>query len=574
MRPIDLELNDWLAERVAGMWPELGASADCAVRPTGDPRFGDYQSNVAMSLAKPLRRPPRAIAEAIVKDLPRHRAIERVEIAGPGFINLFLASEWMLEAIRALLARPEQRIAPAARPERVLIDFSSPNVAKPMHIGHLRSTILGESLRRILIALGHEVLGDNHLGDWGTQFGLLTVGYRRFLDGANYGADPVEELERVYVRAYEAAQADPGLMDEARRELVRLQQGDPRNRQLWQAFVQASRGEFDRIYQRLNIHFDLVRGESAYEEMLPGLIDELVARGLARESDGALVVFFPGDKLPPLIVRKQDGGFNYATTDLATIKYRAEELRAERVIYVTDERQQLHFRQVFEVARQMGFTLPLEHVWFGLMRLPEGTFSTRQGNVIKLERLLDEAERRAAAVLDQTGAQFTEAERREISRVVGLGAVKYADLAQHRQTLVTFDWDRMLALDGNTAPYLQYTYARIRSIWRKHAEQGGAPMEAEAALATPFEPGPEQDLAKALLRFSETVHRAGRSYRPNVIADYLFELGQLYNALYQNLPVLRAEPPARARRLLLCEAVARTIRHGLDLLGIEVVERM
>jgi arginyl-tRNA synthetase len=311
--------------------------------------------------------------------------------------------------------------------------------------------------------------------------------------------------------------------------------------------------------------------------MLPGIVDLLKEKGLARESEGAMVVFFEDENLAPLIVQKKDGAFNYATTDLATIRYRVEELNADQIVYVTDERQQLHFRQVFSTAEMMGFSVPLEHVWFGLMRLPEGTFSTRQGNVIKLERLLDEAESRALALAKASAdPEIPEDELREIARVVGLGAVKYADLSQNRQTLITFDWDRMLSLEGNTAPYLQYTYARIRSIWRKYqaGEGAGSGWKEEAGRASVFEDKAELDLAKGLLLFPEVVERAGRLFRPNVITDYLFELCQLYNGLYQNVTILKAAPPERARRLLLCEAVSRTIKRGLDLLGIETVERM
>ncbi len=578
MKPIDQELTSWLLDHARGLWGAEIEESLFQVRPTNKPEFGDYQCNAAMGLAKRLKTAPRSVAERLIADRELHPALEKIELAGPGFINLFLKRAWLLERVVALLESPSVGLHPVEDPKTVVLDFSSPNVAKPMHIGHLRSTNLGESLRRILTTLGHKVYGDNHLGDWGTQFGLLILGYRNFLDRVAFEEDPVSELERVYVRSYEASRADDAYLDQARSELVRLQQGDPDNLRLWEEFVAVSMREFDRIYRRLDIHFDMVRGESAYRGMLADVVGLLKEKGIARESEGATVVFFDDENLAPLIVQKKDGGFNYATTDLATIRYRVEELKADQIVYVTDERQQLHFRQIFAVARMLGFDVPLEHVWFGLMRLPEGTFSTRQGNVIKLEKLLDEAEARALVMAKASSdGEIGEDELCEIARVVGLGSVKYADLSQNRQTLVTFEWDRMLSLEGNTAPYLQYTYARIRSIWRKHQTgEGGADADwrKEAERASVFEEKAELDLAKALLQFSEVVERAGRLFRPNVIADYLFELCQFYNALYQNVMILKASPEARARRLLLCEAVSRTIKEGLRLMGIETVERM
>jgi arginyl-tRNA synthetase len=537
--------------------------------------FGDLQCSAALQLAKPLKQKPRDVAQVIADALAAHPAVAKTELAGPGFVNLWLRDEWL-----AAHASDGLKLRQIGAGQRVVLDYSSPNVAKPMHIAHIRSTIIGDAIKRTLRALGYEVIADNHLGDWGTQFGKLIVAYRKWLDPQAYAANPVEELLRLYIKFVEedkSAEDEEGdatpLLKEARAELVKLQQGDPENVALWKSFVDASMKEFDRVYRRLGVEFDVTLGESFYNDRLAGTVERLLKEGIAEESKGAIVVFFRKpdgtDEMPPLLIRKADGGYLYGTTDVAGLLYRVERWNPSRILIVTDERQQLHFKQFFEVGRRLGVTCSLEHVWFGLMRLPEGTISTREGKLIGLEALLDEAERRAFVVAGETNPELSEAERREIARVVGLGAVKYNDLSKDRQTLVTFTWDKALSLQGNTAPYLQYAYARIRSILRKAVADGlGEP----GAVSSPTTV--ERALVLRLLGFPEAVEQVARTARPHSLCDYLYELAGAFSTFYADHPVLKAEPAVRASRLRLCALVADTLAQGLSLLGISVLDRM
>jgi len=560
----------------------------------GKPEFGDLQISECLSLAKKLKRPPRELADAVARALDGHEALARVEVAGAGFVNLHLRDEWIGRRAAARLGDQRLGLREIGAGRRVVIDFSSPNVAKPMHIGHIRSTIIGDAIRRVLAALGYDAIADNHLGDWGTQFGKLIVAYRRWLDEAAYIKDPVAELLRLYIRFVaeekrerealtgtkaqtaetdddeEVAGPAPPILVEARNELVKLQQGDPDNHALWRKFIADSRHAFEEVYARLGVRFDYWLGESTYNDLLPTVVAELRRRAIAVESRGALVVLFDeAEKLPPFIVQKSDGGYNYATTDIATLALRIGLFGASRVIIVTDERQQLHFRQLFAVARRMGVEVPLEHVWFGLMRMAEGVIKTREGNVIHLSDFLDEAERRATLAAAEHNPELDESGRREVGRVVGIGAVKYNDLSRDRQSIVTFAWDKALALDGNTAPYLQYAYARIRSILRKAEVAPAADAAIEWALPV------ERDLAKRILAYPEAVESVARTCRPHLLCDYLYELATAFSAFYQAAPVLKAESPSlRASRLALTELTARVLRAGLALLGIEVLERM
>ncbi len=572
MKSIDRQLSDHFRAVIEKIFPGCGEAAP-AVVPTADPRHGDFQSNAAMALARKIRRPPMESAQKIAEAADPLPIPGSVSVAPPGFVNIRIDPA-SLAAYLDELSRDERLAADrTGNPERIVLDYSSPNVAKPMHIGHLRSTILGNALDRMLRFEGHTVISDNHLGDWGTQFGILLLGYRRMLDREAYERDPVGELERIYAATYADAKEDPALMEEARRELVALQKGDPERKRLWEEFVARSLEAFREIYDRLDIRFDMVRGESAYHEELADVVRLLRDRGLARESEGAQVVFFEEDeKLPPFIVRKQDGGFNYATTDIATLRYRMDELRADRVIYVTDERQQLHFRQLFAVARKLGWPVKTEHVWFGLMRLPDATFSTRDGNVIHLERFLDAAEEKAFEVVTSVSPDLPEDERRRIARVVGLGAAKYADLSQNRQSTVVFTWEKALSLDGNTAPYVQYAYARIRSVLRKYA--GNFPGNDPESFPIRLDEPAEGEIARRLVRFPSSLHRAVEQRRPNLLTDYLFELASAYNRFYQTVPFLRAPDGIRESRLRLCILVARTLKLGLNLIGVDVLERM
>jgi arginyl-tRNA synthetase len=565
-------LSDWARGAFRAAYP--GAVPDglsTAVVPTADEQFGDYQCNAAMALAKVLKKPPREIAAALATAV-RPEAIERLEVAGPGFVNVFLDPEWLARRLEQVQADERLGVPEPGRGRTVVMDYSSPNVAKPMHIGHIRSTVIGNALDRLHRFLGWRVLADNHLGDWGTQFGLLIMGFRHFADPVAYESAPIEELERIYVKSYDRSKEDPAWLNGARAELLKLQQGNAENRALWQSFVEHSLREFNRIYDRLGVSFDLVRGESYYNDRLPGIISKLREEGLVRESEGALVVFLEDEKLPVCIVRKSDGAYNYAATDLATVASRAEEFQPEAVIYVTDERQQLHFRQIFAIARKMGLATRLVHVWFGLMRLPEGTFSTRQGNVIKLERLLDEAEERALAVVKAASPEMPVEQQRDVARAVGIGAIKYADLSQNPQSLVTFTWEKALALEGNSAPYLQYACARIASVLDKYRERfpGQDPAAHPIRLAEPI----ERRLAVRLLRFPDAVIHAAETYKPNLLADYLYDLSQVYSAFYQNVPFLKAEEGVRESRIRLCGLVMKTLRCGLGLLGIETPERI
>ncbi len=566
------ELTAWIRTAFAALWGDDLDLSGVGVVETGNARFGDYQCNAAMGLAKSLRQAPRAIAEKLVAEAPPHAAVARLEMAGPGFINIFLMDTWLIGRTARLRGDDRCGVPLPGVGRTVVMDYSSPNIAKPMHIGHIRSTIIGNALDRLYRMLGYRVIADNHIGDWGTQFGIIIMGYRHFLDRAALAQSPIEELERVYVKSYENAKGDEAWMAQCRRELVKLQAGDIGNTELWKQFILLSMGEFDRIYQRLGVAFDLTRGESYYNDRLAGTVALLEQKGLAAESDGATVVFLEDEGLPVCIVRKSDGGFNYATSDLATVMSRVEEFAPEKIIYITDERQQLHFKQFFAICRRLGIETRLDHVWFGLMRLPDATFSTRQGNVIKLEHLLDEAERRAFAMISASSPEMEESQRREVAKAVGMGAVKYADLSQNPQTTVTFTWDKALALDGNSGPYLQYAYARIASVSDKYRERFPA-RELETAPLLLTEPV-ERELMLKLLRFADLVPRAADSYKPSMVADYLYDLAQSYSSFYQNVPFLKADPGIRESRVILCEMIAKVLRLGLDLLGIETPRRI
>lgn len=560
----------------AESFPEHAAAAGTIrVEAASSPEFGDYQCNAAMALAKQLKMPPRSIAAKIIEKAVKSDCVARMDIAGPGFINIFLVDKWLARLVLETGDDPKLGVVETGRGRCVCIDYSSPNVAKPMHIGHIRSTVIGNALDRVFRFMGYKVVSDNHLGDWGTQFGILIMGYRHFLDQKALENSPVEELERLYVKSYEKAD-DKVWMEQCRRELVKLQDGDRENSVLWEQFVKFSKDEFDKIYGRLGVKFDLTRGESFYHKRLPGLIETLKEKQLIRESDGALVAFLDespdSGKLPPAIVRKSDGAYNYLATDIATVLTRVEEFNPETIIYVTDERQQLHFKQLFAICRQLGVKTEMEHVWFGLMRLPQGTFSTREGNVIKLTKLLDEAEARALAVVREINPEMPPAEQKEVARAVGIGAIKYADLSQNPQSVVTFSWDKALALNGNSAPYLQYTYARIRSVESKYNVQfPGKDFHSHEIILN--EPS-ERLLALSIVRFAEIVPLAAQLYRPSVIADYLYQLASAYNLFYQNVPFLKARDGVRESRVRLGSIIASILKQGLALLGIDTPERI
>ncbi len=564
-------LSSWTREEFARIFGPLQDMPPLiGVMPTSAAEHGDYQCNQAMALSKPMRTRPRDIAARFVSNAKLPPLIERLDVAGPGFINYWLNRRILSQALAAGACASAPPLPDIGRKRTVILDYSGPNVAKPMHVGHIRSTVIGNALHRIYAALGYHVVADNHLGDWGTQFGILIVGYRHFLDTEALRRNPIAELERLYVKSYAKSREDPEWLNRARSELVKLQSGDTENTALWERFVALSRREFERVYRRLGVTFDLVRGESYYRNRTAAVIDRLLCEGIARESEGAIVVFLEEEKLPPCIVRKSDGGINYATTDLATVISRVEEFAPERIVYVTDERQQLHFKQITAICHRLKLPVTLEHVWFGLMRLPGRTFSTREGNVIPLEELLDEAETRALSMISDT--KISADEKRETARAIGIGAVKYADLSQNPRSLVTFTLDKALSLEGNSAPYLQYAHARIRSLLRKYRAQFPHTDELRWEPATTEKT--ERELVLRLSRYPETVTNAAEACKPSMLAEYLYELAGAYNTLYQNVPFLKAPAGVRESRIRLCACVAETLRAGLNLLGIEAPERM
>jgi arginyl-tRNA synthetase len=562
------------------------------VRPCPDPKFGDYQSNALMSLAKARKMNPRQLATDVVAKLDVGDWCEQVEIAGAGFLNFRLKHSVLTQTLETAARGEHLFFEPAAQRRTAVIDFSSPNVAKPMHVGHIRSTILGDCLARTLRLLGHRVITDNHIGDWGTQFGKLLVGWKKHLDPAALKADPIAEMERLYKLVNAASEADEKVLEEARQELVKLQGGDEENLRIWREMIALSQKQFDTIYSRLGVKFDFTLGESFYNPRLKPLVDELLARGLARESEGAIVIFFddiPQLKERPALIRKNDGGFNYATTDLATLAYRLETWHPDEIIYVTDGRQQLHFQQVFTAFRKwkegtassvpqnsgqrQSAALPvkLAHVWFGSILGEDGKpFKTRSGETVKLSDLLDEAEERALKIVSEKNPDLPEAQRREIARVVGQGGVKYADLLPNRQSDYVFSWDKMLALQGNTAPYLQYAYTRIKSIFRKSETSNIEHRTSNIELAA----AEEIALAKHLLNFGLTLEAVAEEYRPNFLCNYLYELAGKFTSFYENCPVLKADDATRASRLALCDLTARVLKQGLETLGIETAEQM
>ena len=560
----------WLGAAFEAVAPGCGGGK---VVPSKDARFGDWQCNDAMGIAKRLGRNPRELAQAVVGALPLPEILEKAEVAGPGFINLTLSGKAVAAGVEALAGDAALGVPQVGAGERVVIDYSSPNVAKPMHIGHIRSTVIGNAIDRILRALGYAVVADNHVGDWGTQFGILLEGYRAFLTDAEREALTVDLLEKVYVKSYNRTKEDPAWLKRCREALVRLQAGDEACLAVWRRFIEISMREFGRVYDRLGVRFDLCRGESYYQPMLGPTVELLRERGLATQSEGAWIVDMKDEGLEVAIVRKRDGGFNYTTTDIATVRSRVEEFDPARIIYVTDERQQLHFRQFFRICERLGLCgkARLQHVWFGLMRLPEGTFSTRQGNVIKLETLLDEAAARARKIVDESHPDWPEAERAALAEAIGIGAIKYADLSHDPTTMIVFTWDKALALEGNSGPYLQYANARLNSLLEKYrAAVGREPAEQPLALGTPA----EKALALHLLQYPNAVARAGELCKPSVLADYLYQLSQLYSSFYQGSPVLKAEPAVRDARIRLCDATSKVLRGGLALLGIPTPERL
>jgi len=630
------------------------------IRRAQDARFGDYQANFAMALGKQLNKRPQELAAEVVARLDVADICHPPEVAGPGFINLRLKNEWLVRQLTASVNDPRLGVPPVTPPRTYVIDFSAPNVAKPMHVGHIRSTVIGDALCRTLRFLGHKVISDNHIGDWGAQFGMIIYGYKHFLEPDAYRRRPVEELARLYrvVRQlvdYFAAKEDlpelqrrleekqqalaaqrqaampatgqkadkrlreavaklensvkedleeidgtrkriasvdgdpvlaalaaehPQIARGAQAETAKLHAGDAENLRLWREFMPYCLEDIQRIYRRLGVPFDHTLGESFYHEMLPGVVEELRRRGIAQESQGAVCVFLAGQPAP-MLVQKQDGAYLYATTDLATIRYRMEQWRPDAILYVVDHRQSVHFQQLFGTARLLGYDkVDLQHVSFGTVLGKDGRpFKTRAGDTVGLEGLLDEAILRAARIVAENddskpgGPELSPEQRACVAETVGIGALKYADLSQNRTSDYEFDYEKMLAMTGNTATYMQYAYARVPSIFAKgkiDAQQLRASGTA-IALGTPA----ERALAIELLRFGDALTLAMTDYRPNQLTAYLFDLANSFSTFYESCPVLKAETPElRHSRLLLSDLTARTIRKGLELLGIGAEEKM
>ncbi|HJK89324.1 MAG TPA: arginine--tRNA ligase [Polyangiaceae bacterium LLY-WYZ-15_(1-7)] len=564
------------------------------LRTTQDPKFGDYQINGAMALAKRLKKAPRDLAGPIAEAMAKHEAIAKADVAGPGFVNLTLDAGWLGRQLAAALGDARLGVDAVEAPEKIVVDFSSPNIAKQMHVGHLRSTIIGWSLVQLYRAVGHEVIGDNHLGDWGTQFGLLIVGMREFGDEGALEKDAIAELERVYKLASKKAKEDEAFAESARAELAKLQGGDPENTALWERFVATTRQTLEAIYARLGVRFDEWLGESAYDAMLPGVVETLLEKGIAREDQGAICVFFhdmdpgaiegavEGYALPkrlrkqkqPFIVRKKDGAFLYSTTDIATVLHRKEEMGADRSVYVVGAPQALHFEQLFAVMRLLGVEMGLEHVSFGSVLGEDGKpLKTRDGKTVKLKDLLDEAEQKTREIVEASRAEgklrIAEEDLDEAVATIGIGAVKWADLMQNRATDYKYDPEKMCSFKGNAGPYVQYQYARVRSLFA----EGGLEYEGfEAPIAPEHEA--EVGLARVLIRFGDVVHRAAEGSLPNLICDHLYEVASAYSRFYTQCPVLKSEGETRETRLGLAALAGRQLEKGLELLGIEVLERM
>ncbi len=652
------ELQNRFRQALAGLADDRDELV-ALVRPSQDPKFGDYQANFAMPLGKRLGRPPRDVAAEVVARLAVDDLCHPPQIEGPGFINLRLKDVWLAAAAARALASERLDVAPASPARTYVIDYSSPNVAKPMHVGHIRSTVIGDALKRTLGFLGHRVISDNHIGDWGTQFGMIIYGYKHFRDEVAYEANRVVELGRLYrivnrlVDYHDSKAALPGLREQLERQSVevesqraaaasagkpadksaakalrrgeanlaearaalaareasiaeierdserfklaaahpdigarvlaetaKLHQGDPENLRLWREFMPCCLVDIDRIYRRLGVTFDHTLGESFYHDRLAGVVEDLSKRGIARLSEGAVCVFLEGHEAP-FIIQKQDGAFLYGTSDLATIQYRVSEWSPDAILYVVDHRQSLHFEQLFATARLWGYgDVELAHIAFGTVLGDDGRpFKTRSGDTVGLEGLLDEAVRRAHAIVSASddakpgGAEISPAARQQIAEAVGIGAIKYADLAVNRTSDYTFSYDRMLAMNGNTATYMQYAYARVLSIFAKGEVDVGA-LRASGASVELAHPA-ERALALAALQFSEALALTAAEYRPNLLTAYLYELANRYSTFFEECPVLKAPTPeSRNNRLLLCDLTARTLRQGLELLGIEVAEKM
>ncbi|MBD8213279.1 arginine--tRNA ligase [Erwinia persicina] len=576
-----MNIQALLSEKVSQAMIAVGAPQDCEpqVRQSAKAQFGDYQANGMMAVAKTLGMPPRQLAEKVLEQLDLTGIAKKVEIAGPGFINIFLAPEWLSTQIDSVLAAPKLGVAPV-EPQTVVIDYSAPNVAKEMHVGHVRSTIIGDAAVRTLEFLGHNVIRANHVGDWGTQFGML-IAFLEKQQNEQHEEIALADLEVFYREAKRTYDEDPAFAERARGYVVKLQGGDEYCRKMWKRLVDITMAQNQLIYNRMNVTLTRndVMGESLYNDMLPGIVADLKAKGLAVESEGATVVFldeYKNKEGEPMgvIIQKKDGGYLYTTTDIACAKYRYETLKADRVLYYIDSRQHQHLMQAWTIVRKAGYvpaSIPLEHHMFGMMLGKDGKpFKTRAGGTIKLSDLLDEAIERATKLVSEKNPDMPADELKALANIVGIGAVKYADLSKSRTTDYIFDWDNMLAFEGNTAPYMQYAYTRVLSVFRKAGID-----EHGITGATAIAEDREAALAVRLLQFEETITQVARDGMPHVMCSYLYDLAGLFSGFYEHCPILTAEDEAtKQSRLRLALLTAKTLKQGLDTLGIETVERM
>ncbi len=556
-----------------------------AVTPSNDLRFGDYQSNVAMVLAKRVGKNPRDLANALVEAFG-DSDLATPTVAGPGFLNFRIKPSFFASRLQSMLSDDRLGVEKVTDPKSIVIDFSAPNVAKPMHVGHIRSTIIGDSLSRLARFMGHKVTTDNHIGDWGTQFGMIIWGWKNLLDQAALESNPIDELLKVYKDVNSRCKEDPAQLEICKAELVKLQAGDTENLAIWEKCIEVTKRGLEYIYDQLDVKFDYWLGESAYNDALAPLVDKLIEQGIARESAGAICVFSDGFHAPekdpllvskdgewqpvPAIVRKADGGFLYATTDLATLDYRMEHFDADAIWYVVGIPQDKHFKQIFDVQRMRGITGDFRHIGFGsILGKDKKPFKTRSGDTVSLQDVIDEAVSRAAQVVAEKSPDMPAEEQSRVAQIVGLGAIKFAELSQNRLSDYVFDWDRMLSLSGDTAPYLQNSYVRVRSIFRKAPDEV---VTADSAIV--LDADAEVNLARLLVRYSETVPATLDDCRPNLLAAYLYDLARAFHSFYEACPVLRSEGDVRASRLALCELTARVLKQGMGLFGIEMPERM
>lgn len=555
------------------------------VTPSQDLRFGDYQCNAAMMLAKQVRMNPRELAGKVIESMGESE-IATAEIAGPGFINFRVKPGYYAACMASMLSDERLGVPTAAVKKTIVIDFSAPNVAKPMHVGHIRSTIIGDTLARLARHMGHTVITDNHIGDWGTQFGMILWGWKHILDHEELEKNPIDALLNVYKQVNTLCKENAQLLTDCKAELVKLQSGDAENLDIWKRCISVTKIGLEKIYDQLDIHFDYWLGESFYNDALEPLVEDLLAKGIARESEGAVCIFSDGYHKPqqdpflvskdgewvpvPAIIRKADGGFLYATTDLATLDYRTEHFKADSIWYVVGAPQEKHFKQIFDVERMRGVSGDFRHVAFGsILGKDRRPFKTRSGDTVSLQDVIDEAIERATKVIEEKSPDMPAAEKASVAHAVGVGAIKFAELSQNRLSDYIFDWDKMLALSGDTAPYLQNSYVRVRSIFRKL--EGGQFTAPDQLLLTEEA---EIHLARLLTRYAEVVPATLDDCRPNILAAYLYDLARAFHSFYEACPVLRSEGAVQSSRLSLCELTARVLKQGMGLLGIQMPDRM